>query len=396
MRLALLLLLALPALGQDGDFKVTSGSATTKVQKWGPDCGPKPRSEALPAGDVYLFTGGVLKPKARARPIFGKGVCQVSSGLPGLSESISGARIRCASKAGAAKQVAGSIKLGTPDPNSATVSHTFDYKWQLKGSTCVVGIRSRWKLSRSEPIVVPEKPVAEVDACATPGPAASIAAQGSKGRAVRAGKRLRLQVKVLDAAGCATRGPVSWSASEGSVRRGVLSTKGVAPGASVEVKASLGSQTITYSVRVLGDADFATMAAAQPDLVEGQLDPLPPQAGAGAGATGSSERGGDGYGGLLLGIFLGVGAFAGLIGLWIAWRATQRREKVVDDDLRARFAKAQDRQPSRSKGEALGAEATAPLASRGSGVARRCTECGRGFDAETSFCPFDGSPLEPT
>ena len=379
-----------------GEFRLGDGRMRADVKSWGPDCGPRPGAGRITSAAAYQFTGALLQ--GGDHPAFTPGACIVS-GIPGLRATRSGNRITCKSKPGAPKQIDGRIDLRVIDVNALAVTQRFAFDWRLKGSHCVVTLTTRLELARSEPIVAdapppppPEAEAPSAKACDSPGALARLSARGSTRRAVKKGGRVRLSVLGRDAAGCAVAAPVSWSASGGKVKRGVLDVRGVAAGTKLEVKALAGALSVVFEVEVLAEADLAALAADQPELIEGGMAPLPPQAGAGVGATGDGSTDDGGTGRLLLGIFIGFGIVAVGIGLLITRRSIQQRGKsLLDEDMLARYD-ALTNQPT-PIASTMAAPATAPTPPV-SDTSRQCPTCDRLFDAGTRFCPFDSAPLD--
>lgn len=382
-----------------GDFNSGGGRTTAKVTSWGPDCGPRPGSGALPGGN-YTYADGLLVPQGGALPAFAPAAC-IASGIPGLSALRSGKTITCRSKPGASKQVDGRLTLKVVDVNALRVTQRFSFDWRLKGSHCVVAITNRLDFARVDPVVADtppppppetaEPPPPEADACADPGPLAKLRAKGSSQRVVKMGGRVRLAVSARDAKGCAVADAIGWSADAGKVTRGVLDVRGVAAGTKVAVVARAGTLSVDFVVEVLEAADLAALRADQPELVEGEMTPLPPQAGAGVGG---GARDGDeadqGVGRILLGVFIGFGIVAVVIGLVITRRSLQQRNKsLLDEDMLARYD-ALTNQPTPIATPALSIPPEGP---EDSNTSKQCPTCERLFEGSTRFCPFDSAPL---
>lgn len=403
-------LLAFGLLPREGDaadsppgaFTLAEGGTRVAVSSWGPDCGPRPADQRDGGGPTYALTAtGALTAPRDAPPLFGPGVCRAATGLPDLDEQRAGDVFRCRARAGAARQVEGRVSLRAPDANTLEVRHQFTYDWRLKGSHCAVEVQGRWRLRRAEPILAPDA-AAPPPACAAPGPPATLEARGSRRRAVKAEGRIALAARALDAAGCPVAAAPSYEASEGAIdAAGVLDVRGVAAGRTITVTARLADQAVEFRVRVVGDADYSALAAETPALVEGELAPLPPQAGAGLGADSSAptERG-DLTTRILLALFIGFAIVAVGLGVWVTLRTLRaRRATLFDDDALARLDAASQgpaaADPVPPDPEPLPAQATAPLGSGvGTGAPRWCPTCERSFGEDTRFCPFDGTTLE--
>ncbi len=390
------LLLATSALAAltPGEFRLEGGRVLADVKSWGQDCGPQPRAEKLPGGDLYDFTAtGALAPKGRAQPLFGPGVCMVASGLKGLTQSGGGRRITCRSAPGAPKQVSGTVQLsaGTEDPNKVGVTHRFSYDWRLKGSHCQVTVATIFTLRRTASIEVaapepPPPPPPPPARCGQVGPVVRVSARGSARRAVKVDGRLRLSVQAFDADGCPAEAGVEWTASEGRIRGGVFDARGVAPGQTVSVEATISGQPpVVFTVEVLQAADLAALRADQPELLEGALAPSRAQHGAGVGASAEQEEDDDGLGRLLLALFVGFVVVAVGIGGLIAVRAMRRGGTLLDEEQLARI----DALTSQPTGAEPPAHPRPP-----SDTSRQCPLCHKLYDAGTRFCPFDASPLD--
>lgn len=385
-----------------GAFTLAAGGTQVDVSSWGPDCGPRPTDQRDAGGAAYdLTAAGALTAPRGAPPLFAPGVCRAATGLPDLAEQRAGDIYRCRARAGAARQVEGRVSLKAPDPNTIEVRHQFTYDWRLKGSHCAVKVQGRWRLTRSTPLTAPDA-AAPPTRCAAPGPPAALDAKGSRRRAVKTGGRIALAVRAQDAAGCPVAQTPTFEASEGAISdAGVLDVRGVEAGRTITVTARLADQAVEFQVRVVGDADYSALAAETPALVEGELAPLPPQAGAGVGAGSAAPTDeGDLTTRVLLALFIGFAIVAVGLGLWVTLRTVRaRRATLFDDDAMARLDAASrgpaGADPVPAEDDALTAQATAPLGSGGSsGPPRWCPTCERSFGDETRFCPFDGTTLE--
>lgn len=437
-------LLAAPALAADlpppGAYTLSDGRVSPQVQSWGEHCGPTPTTATRPGGGRYQLTAeGVLAPEGRARPLFEPGVCKATTGVANQAERRQGQNFRCSTPKGAAKQANGTIRLSRPSVDALTVTMRIAYEWRLKGDLCKASIDETFRLKRVDPLPVAAAepaPAPPPDRCATPGPAAVLEASGSLGRAVRAGGRVRLGVRALDAAGCVTNATIKWTASAGSVSAGgVWNGASVEPGARAAVTAAAGSARLTFKIRVArSEAELDALIASNPDLAVGEMAPLPAQEGMGLGAS-RAQTEADAQRKRARLLTVGLGAL-GIIALgllaWLGWRSVtaRRRSRVLDPEARAAILeKVAGMQPSgggerpvgTDRREASGGHTPATpgsgaggggLATAGPGTVasrppgasqpargaaqrdRVCPRCDRRYDHATSFCPHDGERLE--
>lgn len=425
-----------------GVYTLTGGRLSPQVQSWGEHCGPRPTASTLPGGGRHQLTPeGVLVPEGRTRPLFAAGVCRATTGVANQAERRQGQMFRCSTPKGAAKQANGSIRLSRPSADALTVTMRLAYEWRLKGDHCKATIDETFRLKRVDPLplaAADPAPPPPPERCATPGPAAVLEAGGSLSRAVRAGGRIRLTVRALDADGCATAATIDWTASAGSVSAGgVWNGASVEPGARATVTASTGSAKLTFRIRVArSEAELDALVASNPALAVGEMAPLPAQEGMGLGASrAQTEAEAQRERAWLLTVGLGaLGVIALALLAWLGWRSVtaRRRSRVLDPEARAAILeKVAGMQPSgggdrparTDRREASGGHAPAtPGAGAGAGALatagpgaratrppgtsrpargaaqkereRVCPRCDRRYDPATSFCPHDGERLE--
>lgn len=372
----------------DGEFKLASGAVRYSIASWGPDCGPKPVTERARSGGKYQLGSGLLK--GRGRPLFVPGICSAATGLPGLIERRVGARFECASKPGAPKRVTGRIVLGSPDVNTVRVTTAFSYAWALKGSDCRLKASGSFTLNRTEPIEAPK--VVETDACQSPGLLATLVAKRPR-RRVRAGGRTRLKLIGKDASGCVVPvGAISWSPSAGTMKRNVWRAAGLEPGQRAQITAKSGALEATFTIKVVAastpgaDEDPLDLAAADPTDAEGAaaVNVAPQQTSAATvAASGHPDSPADTDDNTILVLaFAGFCTLAvGLVGVILIRARNERR--AID---RAAQARSKLRQIA-DLGPTPAPVALPPV------TLPTCSSCGRSFEVDTAFCPFDGLRL---
>lgn len=373
------LALASPAAART--WRLESGRASPRVEQWGPDCGPAPTHVQVPPGALYEETpDGSLQGEANAPPLFGTGLCRALTHQPDLREDRAGETMSCASPEGAAKRV--SVRAARRVlPSGLQVDQTTHYAWTLKGTQCAVEVAGRYQL------VDPAPPLAPADACASPGPLATLRPVGAARRLVPVDGRVALAVRATDASGCALALRPAWGTSGGAVAEdGTFDARGLTPGTAATVTARIGDATVDFVVRIAAnDADYAALTVAEPTLAEGRLPVLPPQHGealTGAAANDETAQNATLRGRLLVGAFVGFLVMAALLGVGIAVRAARRRPdraaEVLDENARqvlARSAAARQRSAAREP------------------PGRICPVCGVTYPADAEFCGTDGTRL---
>ena len=390
--LALGLWSALPPVG--AALALDDARVTAAVTTWGPDCGPRPQSTALPRQGQYSVGAGGRVSAQGGAPVFEPGICRATTQQPEITErSASPTRFACAMPDGAARDIQGAVELRALEPSAEgaarfEVVSDLRYRWSLKGSVCDARLIERRVFSG--PASSPAAPVSAPPSstCAQLGPPARLQSAVGLRLAAAPGSRLRLAAHAVDAQGCRTPGQVRFQSSAGAVDpANVLDLRDVPPGTRVAVTATLDAPgaslpPLTLVVDVANDdADLRRLLAELPPLTSGDGAALAPQTGEALVTLDAPEKADSGTAvlgaRLLLVSFLGALALSGVLGVAIVWRTVRARRVgpvLADEDARVL-----------ERSLALKRKAAAPLV---------CPQCGERYPEETVFCGLDGARLE--
>jgi len=389
--LALGLWSTLPPMG--AALALDDARVMATVATWGPDCGPRPQSTALPRAGQYSLTSGGRVSAQGVPPIFEPGVCRATTQQPEITErSASSTRFVCAMPDGAARDIQGAVELRALEPSAEgaarfEVVSDLRYRWSLKGSVCDARlVERRLFIGPAVPAAFPVSAPPST-ACTQVGPAARLQSEVGLRLAAPPGGRVRLAAHPVDAQGCRVPGAVRFQATSGVVdQAGVLDLSAASPGARVLVTATLDAAgaslpPLTLAVDVASDvADLQRLLAELPPLTAGDGLALAPQTGEALVALESAPDASSGASVLgarvLLVSFLGALVLSGVLGLAIVWRTVRARRAapvLADEDARVL---------ERS------------LALKRKASARVCPQCGARYPEETVFCGLDGARLE--
>ena len=219
--LALGLWSALPPVG--AALALDDARVTAAVTTWGPDCGPRPQSTALPRQGQYSVGAGGRVSAQGGAPVFEPGICRATTQQPEITErSASPTRFACAMPDGAARDIQGAVELRALEPSAEgaarfEVVSDLRYRWSLKGSVCDARLIERRVFSG--PAASPTAPASAPPSstCAQLGPPARLQSAVGLRLAAAPGSRLRLAAHAVDAQGCRTPGQVRFQSSAGAV-----------------------------------------------------------------------------------------------------------------------------------------------------------------------------------
>lgn len=315
------------------------------------------------------------------------------------------------------KAVLNTLVMVTTDTRIDLVE-TGRYEVTTEGGRCIADVKRTRSFERvreepapaATPAAAP-KPDTKAT-CASPGPPARLEVRPSK-KLLRTGDTFAFRALVLDANGCDTRTPTRWRLAPELDGTGIqIDAKGTvtvasdAPEATVEIVVTAAGKDARVVVEVASPARYDELLArsglnALGESEEAAIAMIASQSlGAGEGHVEDRSRQRRlVFVGIIGALLLALGA-AALVVTRRARRAKALLERA-EERHQARLLEVLDRRRRVEEEHAAQMKAhlesveAARLASEQTTSRATCGACGREFSDDTSFCPHDGTRLEP-
>jgi LPXTG-motif cell wall-anchored protein len=410
-----------------GRWKRTALKLTVKVESWGEDCGPEPKSygsnkevetDVVAQGKHLVFSTGNLRTDRCMSP---------NPRLQSVSESAGGGSWKrvCQTPSTDSKSERVEYSLTASGANRLDYKALSRFDWTLKGDHCVATLEETRVFVRASEggapaadkpaadkaaVGKPAKPVEADDEgteCATHGPTRRLVVTPREAR-IGPGERVCFAAQGYDENNCRFAVNAAWVATQDDQEVGGLLSRGgcFSAGATAadsegvyEVSARFEGKKSSARVHVTfpdlgdllaarlhpvedGEADAAAVTA-----VQGAL-PLPAVAPVAAPpATGGNTTW------LLIVIGAIVLVAVALLVFVLVMRGRSRRPSDEDDDWNAPLVPPHPQPPRKELPSASLAPEPAPRQQSGAVGALQCPKCKSTFPAGAKFCPHDGSTL---
>jgi hypothetical protein len=408
-----------------GAWRAGKTTMAVKVESWGKDCGPEPRSsESQGGGLVNISQEGHVVIIHGQQPIRTDKCWSPNPALKRVSSSfVDGLwSVHCKTGPNDPREEEGDYALKSMGADQLVYQDVSRYNWMLNESRCKATITTVQSLTRANPTVAASnKPVASTPASTSapvpkapevackPGAAARLEVRPSHAQ-LELGGQLCLRAQAVDAAGCRVPdAPVSWSlkhskalkatlndncfragesAAESEGEFQVIATSGALHAeATLDVRSADLSALIAKRIETGAVNGFDAQPAALPVVAPVQA------ARAKVAATQPSSQAAAVAPWLL--IALGVLGLA-VIG-WVAVRMRKPlkvRSKHITGDFEP-FDDAPDAPAPNEPAPVAAAPSPQPVPAVTSSESWICPTCRRGFPASQQRCPNDGAALMP-
>jgi hypothetical protein len=410
-----------------GRWKRTSLKLTVKVESWGEDCGPEPKSygsskevetDVVSQGKHLVFSTGNLRTDRCMSP---------NPRLQSVSESSGGGSWKrvCQTPASDSKAEKVEYSLIAGGANRLDYKAVSRFDWTLKGDHCVAVLeetRTFVRIDETGGKATAEQPAAgkpaagktgqdpaaddEGTECAVHGPARRLAVAPREAR-IGPGDRVCFVAHGFDDNGCRFPVTATWIVTQDDQEVGGLLSRGGCFSAGATAADSEGVYEV--SARFEGKKSSAQVTVAFPDLgdllaarlrpaEDGEADAAPPATASPAGAlplpvpiAAAPASGGNTL--LLLVVIGAIVLAAGALLVFVVVIRRRARRPAEDDDWQQADAPHHPRPARQELPSASLAPEPAPRRQSGAEGALRCPKCGSAFPAGAKFCPHDGSTL---
>jgi hypothetical protein len=395
-----------------GSWQRTSSSLTVRVDSWGDDCGPAPKSysnktvtdvEIVAQGRHLVFTKGGLRTDRCSSP---------NPKLATKSESVSATRWErvCETPPNDSKYERDEYLFEASGEDRIEYSARSSYDWTLNGDHCALSLEEHRVFARVADLKTPESSKEEKgDEASTATPAESVCERQGRVRRLQIvpkdaelgpGARLCFKAFGYDDGGCRFEAEAAWSAEQNGVAVGGLLSQNGCFQAGATAAESEGMYAIVAQFE--GKKATSAVTVAFPDYGALGRVRLNPSSETDAGAQGSrsaapmpsatgplttSSTKAPSH--LLLAIVVAAVA-AALVGalLFVAFRV--RRNAAKRRSSSSFYSMSPPAAPPRSSVDS-GRSFAEPSEPPG----MVCPTCHRAYDADARFCPHDSSRLLP-
>lgn len=386
-----------------GRYKTTGQNISVKVQSWGEDCGPRPRSASGGGGKVvdvrrvgaHLSIGGHRTDRCWSRnPRVQRRRAQAGTNRW---------TVVCETPAGDSRFEHGEYTVDQPGEGRLRFREVSRYDWRLEGDHCqatVVLTRNYTRVDDAEPEQLPPEQPDRPEPQEPPTPSKCAGARGDpvrldvRPRRVRIGpgERVCLRAVPRDRDGCPVPGSVSWERARGPAALGRLTEDGCftagnnASGAEgmVAVTARVGELSgaaqIVVRIPDISDliAERLTDGSEEEPALSGNTQARPGSAQGLGRAQAEPVRGAS----LTLWALLG-GIFFALFAVVLVIVVARRRRASTDEGDDEAIERV-------SSTMAVASSVPPPTLEE---ARKRCPACGRIFTDSTEYCPDDATKL---
>ena len=203
-----------PAAAQSlaGLWNAGATTSTVRIESWGPDCGPEPRSSRTPGGGQVQVSeaGNVLIIHSSDRDIRTDRCWSENPAMRRRSSSAQTGswKLKCQTPESDPREETGAYSINSQGDTELRYRDESRYNWQLRNSRCVATIVTTQVLQRSIAQASGTNPTSgsQVDKSCNAGAATRLLLRPQQAQ-IAPGQELCLKATAVDAQGCALKNP---------------------------------------------------------------------------------------------------------------------------------------------------------------------------------------------